>query len=490
MADTSKIEWTDATWNIITGCTLVDEGCRHCYAAHLITSWPAIGNHPSRKGLARKNAAGISKFTGEVRFNEDWLDQPLRWKKPRKIFVCAHGDLFHETVPDEWIDRVFAVMALAPQHTFQVLTKRPERAATYLADTSTPFRVAQAMDKLKAESAQAAYEIKPVAGYIGYFVSTDGVVYSEKRGKRRALSPDIGEQGHRRVSLSKDGVKDRFLVHRLVLETFIGAAPTPASQGRHQDGDPSHNALANLSWGDQSENWVDRKRHGNHRSYSKLTEEQASDIRIRHAHGETGEALAEEFGVSATQIRNIGRGDQWGTKAPIEWPLRSIWLGTSISDQASADQRIPHLLAAPAAVRFISAEPLLGEVDLKATRYGHMTAISRLDWVIVGGESGPHARPMHPDWARSLRDQCADAGVPFLFKQWGEWGAGQCPVGDRKGELFGCFNDAGAWVAPPVSRAFACDSGRQTMTRIGKSRAGRLLDGVEHNGFPQIGGDA
>jgi protein gp37 len=132
MADTSKIEWTDATWNIITGCTLVDEGCRHCYAAHLITSWPAIGNHPSRKGLARKNAAGVSKFTGEVRFNEDWLDQPLRWKKPRKIFVCAHGDLFHETVPDEWIDHVFAVMALAPQHTFQVLTKRPERARAYL----------------------------------------------------------------------------------------------------------------------------------------------------------------------------------------------------------------------------------------------------------------------------------------------------------------------------------------------------------------------
>ncbi len=89
MADKSLIEWTDATWNPITGCTLVDDGCRHCYAAHLITSWPAIGNHPSRKGLARKNAAGESKFTGEVRFNEQWLDQPLRWKKPRRIFVCG-----------------------------------------------------------------------------------------------------------------------------------------------------------------------------------------------------------------------------------------------------------------------------------------------------------------------------------------------------------------------------------------------------------------
>ena len=104
MSAKSTIEWTDATWNPITGCTLVDDGCRHCYAAHLITSWPAIGNHPSRVGLARKNAAGESKFTGEVRFNAEWLTQPLRGKRPRLIFVCAHGDLIHEAVPDAWID--------------------------------------------------------------------------------------------------------------------------------------------------------------------------------------------------------------------------------------------------------------------------------------------------------------------------------------------------------------------------------------------------
>ena len=354
MADTSKIEWTDATWNIITGCTLVDEGCRHCYAAHLITSWPAIGNHPSRKGLARKNAAGESKFTGEVRFNEDWLDQPLRWKKPRKIFVCAHGDLFHETVPDEWIDRVFAVMALAPQHTFQVLTKRPERARAYLTGP-----------------AWAA-----------------------------------------------------------TLPTELLAQGTEKAQRDH-------------------------------------------------------------------------------------WPLRNVWLGASISDQASADQRIPHLLAAPAAVRFISAEPLLGEVDLKATRYGHMAAISRLDWVIVGGESGPHARPMHPDWARSLRDQCAAAGVPFLFKQWGEW----LPLNQTALGADDAYYHPAPEADPEASRRCKYDSlciapdgasystgtahqyhriaegafagvGHIQCFKIGKSRAGRLLDGVEHNGFPQIGGAA
>lgn len=369
MADTSKIEWTDATWNIITGCTLVDEGCRHCYAAHLITSWPAIGNHPSRQGLARKNVAGESKFTGEVRFNEDWLDQPLRWKKPRKIFVCAHGDLFHKSVPDEWIDRVFAVMALAPQHTFQVLTKRPERAAAYLSHLQSPIYWA------------------------------DLAVASRKGGL--ALLGDMG---------------------------FLRS----------------------------------------------------------HALG----------------------------------PLRNVWLGTSISDQASADQRIPHLLAAPAAVRFISAEPLLGPVDLRTVADDALDDLcgerAAIDWVIVGGESGPHARPMHPDWARSLRDQCAAAGVPFLFKQWGEWlPLNQTPLGaddayyhaapeaDPEASSRRCKYDS-LCIAPDgtsystgvahqyhrIAEGAFAGTGHMQSLKIGKSRAGRLLDGVEHNGFPQIGGAA
>jgi len=266
MADHSKIEWTDATWNPITGCTLVDEGCRHCYAAHLITSWPAIGNHPSRKGLARKNAAGESKFTGEVRFNDQWLDQPLRWKKPRKIFVCAHGDLFHPAVPDEWIDKVFAVMALAPQHTFQVLTKRPDRARYYL---------------------------------------TSGREFS------------IGQVAY-------------------------AMATTDAQRGQ-----------------------------------------------------------LEAFG--AEDDPNI---------IPKVWPLPNVWLGTSISDQASADLRIPQLLACPAAIRFISAEPLLGRIILD-----HKDAAANLDWIITGGESGPGFRPLDMDAVRYLRDQCRELGITFHHKQ-------------------------------------------------------------------------
>lgn len=333
MAEHSTIEWTDATWNPITGCTLVSEGCRHCYAAGLAAT--RLKHHPSRAGLARINAAGEAKFTGEVRFNEEWIDQPLRWKRPRRIFVCAHGDLFHEQVPDEWINRVFRVMAMAKHHTFQVLTKRPERAMFYL-----------------------------------------------------------------------------------------------AAEGR--------------------------------------------ELEIR--------------------------------SHEIAWPLPNVWLGTSVEDQATADERIPHLLATPAAVRFLSAEPLLGLVDL--TRIRNEGDALRPDalrgrcvtWVIVGGESGRHARPMHPDWARSLRDQCAAAGVPYFFKQWGEWS----PVTiaeDEDGALGPAYPMRGCsdpfthgndqpctfwhrvdsrWVEWPHLAGSSAIGAR----RVGKKAAGRMLDGREWSQMP------
>ena len=282
MADTTKIEWTDATWNPITGCTLVSDGCRHCYAARLAAT--RLKHHPSREGLARLNAAGEAKFTGEVRFNEQWLDQPLRWRKPRMIFVCAHGDLFHEDVPDEWIDWVFAVMALCPQHTFQVLTKRPERGRVYL---------------------------------------------------------------------------------RLVIDA-----------GRHLD---IQNAADKLKY-----------------RYRQPTD----------------------------------RG----------WPLPNVWIGTSVENQATANERIPHLLNTPAAVRFVSAEPLLGPVNFAGMEFGgndiwgnrnaltgretcleapgeEWASSGQLGWIIVGGETGPKARDMNPDWARSIQSQCADAGTAFFMKQ-------------------------------------------------------------------------
>lgn len=139
MAANSKIEWTDATWNPVTGCSVISPGCTNCYAMKLAGT--RMKHHPSRAGLTRESKAG-PVWTGEVRLNEKSLTEPLKWQRPRKIFVCAHGDLFHEAVPDEWIDRVFAVMALAPQHQFQVLTKRSKRMREYLTDTKTTSRIA------------------------------------------------------------------------------------------------------------------------------------------------------------------------------------------------------------------------------------------------------------------------------------------------------------------------------------------------------------
>jgi protein gp37 len=270
MGEKSKIEWTDATWNPIRArqtvpgvafkpkigwhCEHVSEGCRNCYA----------------ETMNRRLGTGLDFKPGhrsdvEIFLDEKMLLAPLRWTKPRRIFVNSMTDTFAEFVKDEWLDRMFAVMALAARHTFQVLTKRPERMR--------------------------------------------------------------------------------------------------------------------------------------------------------------------EFCTSG-------------------WPLPNVWLGVSAEDQATADERIPLLLETPAAVRFVSLEPLLGPIDLFHIEEPSgltFNALSKkegisfrgrgLDWAIVGGESGPHARPMHPEWARDIRDQCAAAATPFFFKQWGEW-------------------------------------------------AGRLLDGREHNGMP------
>ena len=321
MADNSRIEWTDATWNPVTGCSVLSPGCTNCYAMQLAGT--RLRHHPSRAGLTIDTKAG-PVWNGKVRLNEQWLAQPFAWRKPRMIFVCAHGDLFHEDVPDEWIDQVFAIMALAPRHTFQVLTKRAERMRKYVDDA----------------------------------------------------------------------------VGRVIARA---------------DGD-----------------WPG-------------------------------------------------------------WPLPNIWLGVSAERQQEADQRIPELLATPAAVRFISAEPLLGPIDLRAISTAGIGSAAGnklsdvLHWAIVGGESGQGARPMHPAWARSLRDQCHSAGIPFFFKQWGEYWPAEISRRGEEGEI---------WRTQPTGKdvwffdeRHAADPPTIRHHRIGKGKAGRLLDGVEHNGMPRPRGE-
>lgn len=310
MGDKSGIEWTDATWNPVAGCTKVSAGCANCYAERMAHRLQKMGRKSGRgakgqgPGEAQKDALGAaiphpSKYAKgfSPTCHEDALVEPLRWRKPRVIVVCSMGDLFHEAVPDEFIDRVFAVMALAEQHRFLVLTKRAKRMARF-------------MQRLKG------------------------------------LGP-AGRRGE-----------------------FFDSAQYIA--GKLEDGD---NAL-----------------------------DTALDI------------------LEGCPLHNVG-------------------IGVTAENQAAADERIPDLLACPAAMRFVSVEPMVGAVkvgkyiggpepwdDVEVCQccgeeWRHdlthecPPAFTRLDWVICGGESGPGARPMHPDWARGLRDQCAAAGVPFFFKQ-------------------------------------------------------------------------
>ena len=272
MGDKTGIEWTDATWNPIRGCSRVSEGCRNCYAEKVAARFSGPGQ--PYNGLARNG-----RWTGEVRLIVEHLEDPLRWKKPRRNFVNSMSDLFHEGLEPAIIGRILNVMGAAKQHQFQVLTKRPERMIEIM---------------------------------MGYY---------------------------------------RFL-----------------------------------------------------------------------------------------------RSD----------PLPNVWLGVSVEDQKTADQRIPILLDTPAAVRFISAEPLIQPIDLrrldlgdrKTRGYGNRRITwdslsewemqseagkslgskarcmangehPRLDWVIVGGESGPGARPFDVEWARQLIIQCTAAAVPIFVKQLG-----------------------------------------------------------------------
>jgi protein gp37 len=246
MSATSSIEWTQATWNPVTGCTEVSEGCDHCYAKTFAERWRGTPGHPYEQGF-------------DLKLWPERLSLPKRWRKPRRVFVNSMSDLFHDDVPDDFIVRAFDTMANTRRHTYQVLTKRPGRMASFMR---------------------------------------------------------------------------------------------------------------------------------------------------RYTAGESGPHAPESVPVGV---------------------LPNVWLGTSVETQKWANVRIPKLLETPAAVRFLSCEPLLGPLDLSEWLWwpwepASFRAYKRrgaLHWIIVGGESGFGARSMHPDWTRMLRDQAVEAGVAFFFKQWG-----------------------------------------------------------------------
>lgn len=292
----SSIEWTDETWNPTVGCSKVSPGCDGCYAIGVAHR----AMQPAHQGLTIRRPGERPDWTGEVRCLPDRLDTPLRWRKPRRVFVDSMSDLFHPDVMQSFRLRVWETMAATPQHTYQVLTKRPR--------------------------------------------------------------------------------------------------------------------------------------------------------------------------VMRGSFRNL---DGWTVPLPT---LPNVWLGTSIESDLYTF-RANYLRETPAAVRFLSLEPLLGPLP--------SLNLDGIDWVIVGGESGPGARPMHPAWVRDLRDRCVEAGVAFFFKQWGAWRPG--PHGDWTHRV---ERDGSHWPRPSrealdfartmrdaTGRSLLIeDTGWHGMTNVGKHAAGRVLD--------------
>ncbi len=295
----TKIEWCTnpdgtkgETWNPITGCTPVSESCRNCYAKRMA------------KRLAGR--CGYDKDTPfKVTLHPNRLDEPLKWRKPRRIFVCSMSDLFHESIHFEFIEEVFNIMDGCDQHIFMVLTKRPQR----------------------------------MSEFINWYL-------------KRCSDDSVGLQ------------------YKL----------------------PTH-----------------------------------------------------------------------------------IWLGVTVENQARADERIPVLLQIPAAVHFISHEPALGPI-IYPTEF---LALGEKAGVFTGGETGPGARPMHPDWARLDRDQCQEAGVSFFFKSWGEW-----VRPDQTHSPYDRPFRSYHFVRNRVSRFGEQDP--HMVIKMGKKRAGRLLDGRTWDEMPEV----
>jgi protein gp37 len=309
-------------------------GCLNCYAAkQAARGLPGLNSPTTGEPYARTTTSG-PRWTGKVDLIPKMLAKPLSWRKPRpgrrgtRCFVNSMSDLFHESLPFEHIAAVFGIMAACPHITFQVLTKRPERAVKF-------FR------------------------------------------------------------------------------------------------------------------WVE--------TFADLVQSTVLGVVLHYAQRECPDpSLRDTSPILATP-----------------WPLPNVWLGTSVEDQATADLRIPLLRSAPAAVQFVSYEPALGPVDF--------TRFQPIDWLICGGESGPGARPMHSEWARSARDQCQAAGVPFFFKQWGEWVPGCAP--GRPWAYVSLDGTVKGHGQPVDAETRDWDMVR----KVGKSAAGRLLDGRTWEEFPEVG---
>lgn len=390
------------SWSPMVGCNRVSDGCRHCYAEVMASRIANAAAARLRRGEAitatqraymgavrwtgvtAGEGKALPSWSGKVQLVPELLAKPLGWRTPRTVFPSM-TDPFHDSLSDTDIAAMFGVMAATPQHTYLLLTKRPERAMRWF--------------------------------------------------------EWIRQQGEE-------------------LQTAVGDKPAGVGS--------------------------------------------ASAACALYAEGRPAQSPAALEGAIRLP----------GSAFHRPWPLQNVWLGTSVEDEETL-RRVRFLVDCPAAVRFISYEPALAPVDLTFIEElppsppygpgvwlncltGHVIGPDdltdrRVHWVIAGGESGPRARPPHPDWFRSVRDQCSAAGVPFFFKQWGQWAPDwtfpppsvpPCRVVLRNGRS--CVDDRAS------CEALARELGHEwshyhphTMYRVGKRSAGALLDGREHFEWPE-----
>lgn len=412
MSDKTAIEWCDATWNPVVGCSIVSPGCTNCYAMKQaarieIMDMGARATRDESLVIGGTHYAGTTKpskagavWTGKVALASESVQlAPLRRRKPTVYFVNSMGDLFHESVPDAWIDRVVAVMALAPQHTFIVLTKRAKRMREYMANVEREAFWMSAVARFLTTIPGMMDRAHPILGRREPWLPLPHVVLG--------VSAEDQQRADERVP---------------------DLLATPAA-GRFVSAEP-------LISGIDFRRWL---------ATARVTCRACGTVFWLHeadpcTHYPTGWTLAcPGCGNCRCTPKQEDRGD------PVSWGPPNDWRPRDIG-------------------RFNRVHP---RIKIK----------SGLDGIIVGGESGPGARPMHPDWARSIRDQCAAAQVPFFFKQWGEWAPRDaCSDAWTSGEGGLQFD-----VCHMMSRA---GDGSNNVHRVGKRRAGRLLDGREHNDLP------
>jgi protein gp37 len=490
MADqgTNGISWTDATWNPVVGCSIVSPACTNCYAMAQAARIERMTGGNTHYAGTTKVVNGKPVWTGKLVLAPDHiLTAPLRWRRPRRVFVNSMSDLFHEDMPDEWIDQVFAIMALAQRHTFQCLSKRPERMMAYLSDSATVDRIAALVYSARHGQRDNSPDEWAVPGEPG---RDDLASREAARSRRDAGRRILSGRDHLAVHAGSSGVSNEGRLpaglrhdqrdedHDISAQAGVGGdqrtylgGHDDQPQGRREGeqsagefgvGDDERAAPSRAGCsvgGAPSPYWLETPEDDAGGSGRSGNPAEASERRARDRHSRivSHEAKGNQRNLHAQDL-----------DAHLVWPLANVWLGVTAEDQARADERIPDLLATPAALRFVSAEPLLGPVSFHGM-------LHRLDWIIVGGESGRGSRPTHPDWVRAIRDQCAEAGVAFHFKQRGDWswlepGDGEWPTDMPK------FCRLGA-------------DGRRSpdgwpMQWVGKHFAGRLLDGVIHDAFP------